>query len=128
MRATKFVCVAHSALRACGHFPCTEKKKLSFHKISTLSTCLCLSKKQAGIRWVNMSTVYNYSLVSSKIQQIITVDDSQMNHCSYRQGGDYRHISLQGQKEVQLHVSCKIGVICSAFFCQKVSKEMHNRQ
>lgn len=59
----------------------TTEKRQSFLKISTLSNCLRLSKKQAGVRWVNMSTVYNYSLVSSKIQQIIAVDDSQMNHC-----------------------------------------------
>lgn len=49
---------------------------------------VCLCEKHAGIRRVNMSTVDNYSPVSSKIQQIITMGESQMNHCCQRQG-DY---------------------------------------
>lgn len=110
------LCVVHSAC-VCGHFPCTGKKMQSFLKISTLLNCLCLSKKQAGIRRVNMSTVYNYSLVSSKIQQIITTDDSQMNHCIQREE-DYQHVSLQGKRKYS-YMSVEIGVICSAFLCQK---------
>lgn len=72
------LCVrSYSALRVCVAIFHIE----SFLKISTLSNCVCLSTKQAGIRWFNISTVYNYCPGSSNIQQIITIDDSRMNHC-----------------------------------------------
>lgn len=99
-----FACGAHSSSRVCGHFPWTGKKEQSFLKISALSNCLRLSKKRAGIRWVNMSTVYNYSPVSTKIQQIIAMDDSRMNHCIQKTRRLSVHIS-SGKEEVKLSVT-----------------------
>lgn len=98
-------------------------KMQSFLKISTLSKLhayLLKSKRERGGLTCQQFTITVSS--AQRFNRSTPLDDSQMNHCIQRRG-DYRHISLNGKKkkEVQLHVSCKIGVICSAFFFVKRS-------
>lgn len=47
-----------------------------FLKVSTLSNCVCLRTKAAGIGWVNMSTVDDSGPGSSKLVQLTAEDDS----------------------------------------------------
>lgn len=82
--ATAFVCLRVKLTLLCvcvAIFHGLERKSKVFLRFPHSQIACVFLKKWAGIRWVNMSTVYNYSPVSSKIQQIIAVDDSPMNHC-----------------------------------------------
>lgn len=123
------VCVWRSFCSSCvwPFFHVLQKKEESFLKISTLLNCLRLSKRQAGIRWVNMSTVYNYSPSAQRlhrsspgmIHKWITVfrDKEIISACLFRE---------RGSTVVSYKKRCHL--FCFFFSVRKVSMDAPSRQ
>lgn len=103
----------------CQRFACVWPMSYteSFLKVSTLSNCLCPRTKPAGIRWVNMSTVHNYSPGSSKIRPLIAADDSHVNHCIHARG-DYWQIALLVKRNTVFINKIRV-ICCSSLLFEK---------